>query len=104
MRNCKDIKMRNYQKPNMIYYTNCTQSTAEAINNMVDNSQEISYKTFLKYVTLEHILEIFPQYAKTSKQGLTIKNDYAVSFYKSIYKDCRCVYVYHSAIEYIFLS
>ncbi len=87
----------------MNYITCCVDSTAELINNMTDQAREITYRTLLKYITLDHILEIFPIYERTKKLGLTIENDWAVSYYKSKYNGCACVYIQHSCIEYVFI-
>ena len=75
-------------------------STAEKIDSMVEQSRQITYKTFLKYVCFSHLMKVFPFYQGS---GLHIKNDYGVSFHKSEYENKPCVYVCHSAIEYIFI-
>ena len=85
----------------MKYLTNCTASTAELINNMVDNSQEIEYSELLKEVSQEHLNQVFPIYVGI-EDLLTLESDYTVSFYKSKYDGKECVYVEHSRIEYIF--
>lgn len=87
------------------YKTNCVNSTARLINDMVDNARQITWKTFCKYVAVESVKEVFPDYSyrqEYSGCGFHIKDDYAVSFYKSTYRGKPCVYIYHSAIEYIF--
>ncbi len=84
------------------YLTSCVQSRAAWIYEMVDNAKEICYKTLLKHIEYEEILNLFPCYAKDKRQGLTIKDDWHVRFYKSKYRGKPCVYIKHSAIEYIF--
>ncbi len=84
------------------YYTNCIGSTAEAINNMIDRAREITYKTFLKHVDWREVSEMFG-YDLSPKQGLTLKNDWHIGYYKSVYKGRPCYYLTHSAIEYIFI-
>lgn len=86
----------------MKYLTCCVNSTGEVIQDMVDRPREITYRTLLKYVSIEHLLETFPCYVKYKSMGLTINTDYGVSFCKSTYKGRKCVYVTHSGIEYIF--
>jgi len=88
----------------MYYLTNCTNASGRSINNMVNIAREISYKTFCKYVSQETMQELFPTYSWGNKRdgGLYIKDDFAVRFYKSTYCGKKCVYIEHSAIEYIF--
>ena len=89
------------------YLTNCVNSTAEAINVMTDQAVEITYKTFMKHVKREEVARLFPDYEWSGKRyggGLHIKNDWHISYYKSVYKGMPCVYMCHSAIEYIFVG
>lgn len=85
------------------YLTNCISSTATRIDAMVDDAKEISYRTFLKHVSYSEISSLFPYYQKDSRLGLTLRNDWAVSFFKSKYDHQECVFICHSAIEYIFI-
>ncbi len=86
------------------YHINCISAKGADIEKMVDSSLAINYLTFIKHVNLESILEIFPDYEKDSRNGLTIKNDYYVFFYRSKYRGNRCYYINHSSIEYIFID
>jgi len=93
----------------MKYLINCVScKDVEALHEMIDNSREITWKTFKKYVKPPHVEEIFPDYSyrgERDKPGACdfhIKDDYAVSFHKSKFKGQPCVYIVHSAIEYIF--
>jgi hypothetical protein len=85
-----------------LYVTCCVDGghggAGEAIHDMVDKSVEITYGTFLKYVGPKQIREVFPSYG----HGLTLGNDYHVRFHKSRWYGIPCVFVVHSAIEYIF--
>jgi len=85
------------------YLTNCVGSDARSINNMIEASREISYRTFLRYVSLDELLSLFPCYAKNCREGLTLKNDWHVGYFKSEYRNRPCVYICHSAIEYVFV-
>lgn len=83
------------------YRTCCVNSTAEAINAMVDDAKEITYKTFRKYC---HDLDAWAEgmsYFLHYRQGLTLKRDWHVAYYKSTYKGEPCYYLVHSAIEHI---
>jgi hypothetical protein len=81
------------------YLTCCVYSTAEKINNMVDNARQISFKTFMKHAELADT-EFFHIYAWGQQRGLHLKDDWAVSYYKGKYEGQPCVYMCHSAIEY----
>ena len=90
--------MKNYQ-----YETSCVNSTAAKINAMVDRAREITYQTFVRYVDLEE-LKLFQGYTwgPGRKDGLRLKDDWAVRYYRSRYAGRKCVYMDHSSIEYIF--
>ena len=84
------------------YLTNCVNSTAEHINNMVEVAREITYGTFIKHVDWKELANMFS--CETHyKHGLLLKNDWAVSYFKSKYRGKPCYYVCHSCIEYIFI-
>lgn len=86
----------------MVYLTNCVGSTAELIDAMTDQAKEITYRTLLKYVSQAELNSVFPSY-EGLEDILTLKSDYAVSYFKSFYNGLKCVYVQHSMIEYIFI-
>jgi len=76
----------------------------EDLNKMVSDARDISRKTFLKYVDpgemrqIEHDLG----YERDSRHGLTMANDYHVSYHKSTLRGCPAVYFVWSAIEHVF--
>ena len=82
------------------YITNCVDSTGDAINGMVEHKKcrEITYRTFLKHVSFQEVMDLFPIYDKY----MSLKNDWHVSYFKSFFEGNPCVYMCHSAIEYIF--
>ena len=84
------------------YTTNCTISTARKIQDMIDQSIEVTYKTILKLIGMDEIKNTFSFYAWNGQKGLKLKDDYAVSFYRSKYQGKRAYYICHSAIEYVF--
>lgn len=90
--------------PKYVYYTNCINSTYEAITAMTERARDITYTTLLQHVGIDTLLDTFPGYARYPQQGLTLKNDWHVSYHKSRYEGKRCYYVRHSAIEYIFIK
>ena len=92
--------IRKYQ-----FRTSCVNSTAAKINAMVERAREITYKTFIQYVDMED-LQMFEGYTwgPGRKDGLRLKDDWAVRFYRSRYAGQKCVYIDHSSIEYIFTA
>jgi len=84
------------------YLTCCVNSTAELIDDMVDNSTEITAETFFKHVSLKEVNDMFG-YTLNSKQLNSIKKDYHVAYFKGTYDNQKCYYLVHSAIEYIFV-
>lgn len=83
------------------FVTDCVSSTCELITDMVDSSREITYKTFFKYVSLSEVANMLG-YETDPRKGLTIKNDWHVGYYKSVYRGKPCYYVRWSGIEYVF--
>ena len=89
---------RKYQ-----YLTCCVnigQRDLEKLETMIDKGRQIKPDTFFKYVDFEELSKMmgYPE-----SGNLTLKNDYAVSFYKSKWDKKICYYMNHSAIEYIFV-
>ena len=85
------------------FITSCVNSTAELIDNMVDSAIDITYRTFIQYVDIQELSEMFG-YVMNSRNGLTLKKDWAVSYHRSTYDGQPCYYLRHSAIEYIFVK
>lgn len=95
------------------YYTCCVISTAELICPMVDQAREITWRTFSKYVSIDHLRELWPfcTYSYRGEKynpitgGLTalfsLKRDWAVRYFKSKFDGKPCYYICHSGIEYV---
>jgi len=90
----------------MNYLTCCIHSTYEKITSMTDRARRITYRTARKLIGSES----FDEWSKAAgyvtgieRGGLRIKDDYAVTYFKSIYDGQSCVYIRHSAIEHIFV-
>lgn len=82
------------------YETCCVHSTAELIEDMIEQETEITWGEFATKVSQELIDEVFPTYKEVV--GLSLGTDYHVRFFHSYYDGKPCVFVVHSAIEYIF--
>jgi len=87
----------------LAYRTSCVDATAEAIDAMTSAAREITYRTMLKHCDLiSWAVEM--GYARRKDRGLTLRNDWHVSYYKSRYDDTRCYYLVHSHIEHIWVG
>jgi hypothetical protein len=88
------------------YVGNCTnQSCAPHLEDMMDQAKEVSYRTLISAVGLDRVKETFPNFDWSSRpRGVTMRNDYAVSYYRSIYNGSPCYYIRESGIEYIFVD
>ena len=89
--------MKNYT-----YETCCVDSKAEWIDDMIDKAIDITYQTIKKHIKGLDEWEKSMGYVTGNKKGLKLKNDYAVTFHRSKYRNKKCYYIKHSAIEFIF--
>ncbi len=83
------------------YRYNCVNPDDEKeLFYIIDNNEEITYKTFLKHVNNESfkILCLKLGYNK----NFHIKNDWHVSYHKAKYEGEIIYFLCHSAIEYVF--
>jgi len=91
------------------YYfcADCVNSTAEKIDALMDSAEEITYDKLLSVVGEESVREVFGEnagYAWGNEEGLKLKDDFAISYYRGIYDGAPAYVIQHSAIEYIFTS
>ena len=72
---------------------------------MQNHARELKYKAFLSHVDKKELEKLFPHYhwKPGRNRGLRMKDDWAVSYWKSVYDSKPCVYVVHSCIEYVFV-
>ena len=85
---------------------------ADDLSDMIDTSREITWQTFRRYVPISAVRAVFPWYSYQCETynpqtgeltiGWHIKDEYGVSFNKSTFRGQPCLYIVHSAIEYIF--
>lgn len=89
------------------YYKDCVShddSDVEYLEGMIASRKEISYDTLVRAVGREEVASVFSQYDWSRKpRGLTLKGDYHVRYYKGRYAGYPVYYIFHSAIEYIFV-
>ena len=79
-------------------------SAEGGLSDMVDLSRDVSRSTFLKHVdqTDLHELEACLGYSRSPRQGMTMADDYHVSYHRSKLHGDTVYYLKHSAIEYVF--
>jgi len=89
------------------FYTRCcdqeraitSHEKGEAINEMTGRARQITYETLKHNCDGLADLEASMGYDR----HLHLKDDYAVSFWKSTYRGARAFYIDHSRIEHIFV-
>lgn len=86
------------------YIGNCTNShMADGLEDMMDKAKEISYNALVAAVGREQLAHTFPDFDWSARpRNLTMRADYAVSYYKSWFKGMLCYYVRESGVEFIF--
>lgn len=88
-----------------VFYTTCVSAKGEDIEDMVshDRCREITYRTALKHC--QGLLQWADDmgYDRRKDVGLTLKDDWGVSYFKSVFRGEPCYYVVHSGIEHIWL-
>ena len=93
-------------KSKYYFLTTCESASATSIQDMTDRRKEITYATAAKHISTKALQDIFPFYTWGrfgDDNGLRMKDDYAVGYYRSWYRGTRCIYIVYSAIEYIFV-
>ena len=89
--------MQNYE-----YLTCCVHSTAESIVNMVEQAVKITFEEFASFVEPSSFKRFLDNLGYDTH--LKIENDWGVRFYRSVFDNQKCVYIDHSAIEYVFVE
>jgi hypothetical protein len=91
------------------YHNNCVSWDEDThkeggLCQMIDNSIEITRRTFMKHVNRIslQIIEDSLGYDRHPKQGMTMASDWHVSYHRSKLYGETVYYFRHSAIEYIF--
>jgi hypothetical protein len=90
------------------FYKNCVahnDSDVRFLEEMIENAQGVTYQELVRAVGVEEVKRVFPQYdwGRDKSHGLKLKDDWAVSYHKSMYGGYPCYYIQHSRIEYVFV-
>ena len=89
----------------MKYITCCISipmSQVDDLNAMTDRARRITYRTARQHIGKNALALVFDNYDWGNGKYLTMKRDWHVGYYKSTFRGKPCIYVKHSAIEYIF--
>ena len=85
------------------YLTNCTQCwDIRALDKMIESGKEITYRTFIQHCRGPDLDRWVEQKGYVWRgKGLTLRKDFAVSYWKSKYDGTPCYYIRWSLIEFI---
>jgi len=89
-----------------VFETDCVASDGESIQEMQDLATDVTYETMLSHCEgmLEYSEELGYERASNRGHGLTLKNDWAVSYHKSFYRGRPCYFFVWSAIENVWVK
>lgn len=91
------------------FETTCISADGDDIIEMRRSAKEVGYRTMLKHVGAEEFLAVQHQIGydvpgRGERTGLTMKRDWAVTYYRSTYQGRPCFYFVWSHIEHIFVQ
>ena len=86
------------------YLGTCVQINGELITEMVDKAIEIDYEDITEHIHQKELRLLFPGYEWETQGGLQLHNDHYVKFYKSEFNGNKCLFVQHSAIEFVWIK
>lgn len=90
----------------MHYITCCVDlgmKDVPALRDMIEEARQVSYRTARARIGGDALAAVFHDYDWSRKpQYLTMKKDWHVGYYRSVFRGKPVYYVKHSAIEYIF--
>jgi len=74
----------------------------DALEIMAQHDREITYKTFARHVDIRSISELLGYAYDRGQEGMRLSQDYAVRFYRSVWKGKPCYHMDWSRIDHIF--
>lgn len=73
------------------------------LQDMTERGRQISYATARRHIGRDALAAAFPGYDWSRRpQGLTMRRDWHVEYYRSRFRGAPCIYVKWSAIEFVF--
>lgn len=87
-------------------FTRCCDglATSDELHAMYDTEKEVSYRVFAQNTDLDAIAEQLGYVKGRHAKGLRLRDDYAVRFYRAVFRGVPCYYMDWSAIDHIFLT
>lgn len=86
------------------YLTSCVDCRdVYALDQMIEQGRKIGKKRFWEMVGRDQLEELFPDYAWAGR-GLKMWDDWHIAYFRSTFSHKPCLYLVHSAIEYIFIG
>lgn len=92
---------------NYEFFTNCVscpQKLVPDLVSMVEDATEITLKTFKNKCNPFSLNLVLEELGYTENSMPKIENDWHVKYFKSEFAGNPCVFIVHSAVEYIFLD
>jgi hypothetical protein len=88
------------------YETSCPEcdDRVEALNHMIETATEVTYRTMRRHCSGLLDWARNKGYDRHPNQGLTLKNDWHVGFYKSTFEGRPCYFLRWSAMEFIWVK
>lgn len=86
------------------YLTSCVETLdIDSLRKMCDRGRQVSYRTARDKIGRDVLASVFPDYKWTrTPGGLSMRHDWHIGYFKSVFRGKPVYYVVHSAIEYIF--
>jgi len=88
------------------YETSCTacDDRLDALNKMIEVAVDIKYDTMQRHCEGLAEWAVEQGYMKNAQQGLTLNQDWHVSYHKSNFDGWPCYFLRWSAIEFIWVK
>lgn len=87
-----------------VYECSCVEGDGQAISDMTEQAIDVGYRTALRHCQGLLDWAATKGYAKRATAGLTLREDWAVSFHRSRFQGRRCYYICWSAIEFVWVE
>ena len=83
-----------------VFATTCVDADGDDIQEMARVATQISIHTFAKHVPLQEVRNML---GYERRRQPTLAQDWAIGWYRSVYRGCPCYYVRWSGIEHIWI-
>ena len=83
------------------FVTDCVHSDGDSIQKMTDGARDITFSAFCREIGVQNLRRLETTLGYT-RLKLTLTGDYHVAYFRGRYKKRPCVFLLHSATEYVF--